>query len=129
MFPKAQQRDNNKRKRSRKRKSEILTDTPVKTTIAQAKSSKKVQLPKNVQYSLFYKNSSSTRQKEKRKPTALAKQEWYCLVYMEYYSNSKSKEIWMQCFSCKNWAHEKCISFSQSNVYYNCDADEEPKRN
>ena len=40
-FPKAQPRSNNKRKRSRKRKSEILTDTPVKTTIAQAKSSKR----------------------------------------------------------------------------------------
>ena len=110
-FPKAQPRNNNKRKRSRKRKSEILTDTPVRTAIAQAKSSKKVRLPKNVQYSLFYKNRSPTRQKKKRKPTALAKQEWYCLVCMDSYSNSKSKEIWVQCFSCKNWAHEKCIFF------------------
>ena len=48
-FPKAQSRNNNKRKRLRKRKSEILTDTPLKTTIAQAKSSKKVRLSKNVQ--------------------------------------------------------------------------------
>ena len=111
-FPKAQPRKNNRRKRSRKRKSEILTDTPVKTAIAQAKSSKKVRLPKNTQYNLFYKNSSRTRQKEKRKPTAVAKQEWYCLVCMYSYSNSKSKEIWVQCFSCKNWAHKKCISFS-----------------
>ena len=98
-FPKAQPRSNNKRKRSRKRKSEILTDTPVKTTIAQAKSSKKVRLLKNVQCNSFYKNSSPTRQKEKRKPTTLAKQEWYCLVCMDSYSNSKSKEIWVQCFS------------------------------
>ena len=98
-FPKAQPRSNNKRKRSRKRKSEILTDTPVKTAIAQAKSSKKMRLLKNVQYNSFYKNSSPTRQKEKRKPTALAKQEWYCLVCMDSYSN---KEIWLQCFSCKN---------------------------
>ena len=70
-FPKAQPRSNNKRIRSRKRKSEILTDTPVKTAIAQAKYSKKVRLPKNAQYNLFYKNSSPTRQKEKRKPTVL----------------------------------------------------------
>ena len=128
-FPKAQPRNNNKRKRSRKRKSEILTDTPVKTAMAQAKSSKKVRLPKNVQYSLFYKNSSPTKQKEKRKPTALAKQEWYCLVCMDSYSNSKSKDIWVQFFSCKNWPHDKCISFSQSYVCHNCDAEEEPKRN
>ena len=74
-FPKAQPRNNNKRKRSRKRKSGILTDTPVKTAIAQAKSSKKVRLPKNIQYSLFYKNSLATRQKGKRKPNTLAKQE------------------------------------------------------
>ena len=128
-FPKAQPRSNNKRKRLRKRKSEILTDTPVKTTIAQAKSSKKVRLLKNVQYNSFYKNSLPTRQKEKRKPTALVKQKWYCLVYMDSYSNSKSKEIRVQCFSCKNWAHEKWVSFSQSYVCHNCDADEEPKRN
>ena len=128
-FSKAQPRSNNKRKRSRKGKSEILTDTPVKTAIAQAKSSKKVRLPKNTRDNLFYKNSSPTRQKEKRNLTALAKQEWYCLVCMDSYFNSKSKEIWVQCFSCKNWAHKKCISFSQSYVYHNCDADEEPKRN
>ena len=109
-FPKAQPRNNNKRKRSRKQKSEILTDTPVKTAIAKAKSNKKVRLLKNVQYSLFYKNTLPRRQK-KRKPTALAKQEWYCLVCMDPYSNSKSKEIWVQCFSCKNWAHEKCIFY------------------
>ena len=128
-IPKAQPRNNNKRKRWRKRKSAILTDTPVKTAIAQAKSSKKVRLPKNVQYNLFYKNSSPTRQKQKRKSTALAKQEWYCLVCMDSYSNSKSKEIWVQCFSCRNWALKKCILFSQSYMCHNCDADEEPKRN
>ena len=108
-FPKAQPRNNNKRKRLRKRKSEILTDNPVKTALAQAKSSKKVRLPKNVQYNLFYENSLPTRQKEKRKLTTLAKQEWYCLVCMDFYSNSKSKKIWVQCFLCKNYAHEKCI--------------------
>ena len=86
-FPKVQPRYNNKRKRSRKRKSEILTDSPVKTAIAQAKSSKKVRLPKNIQYNSFYKNNSPTRQKEKRKPTALAKQEWYCLVCMDSYQS------------------------------------------
>ena len=40
-FPKAQPRNNNKRKSSRKRKSEILTDTPVKTAIAQANPAKR----------------------------------------------------------------------------------------
>ena len=40
-FPKAQPRNNNKRKSSRKRKSEILTDTPVKTAIAQASPAKR----------------------------------------------------------------------------------------
>ena len=92
-FPKAQPRNNNKRKRSRKQKSEILTDTPVKRAIAQAKSSKKVRLPKNIQYSLFYKNSLATKQKGKRKPNTLAKQECYCLVYMDSYFNSKSRDL------------------------------------
>ena len=100
-FPKTQPCNNNKRKRLRKRKLEILNDTPVKTTIAQVQSNKKVQLPKNTQHSLFYKNSFPTRQKRKRKPTVHAKQKWYCLVCMHSYSNSKSREIWVQCFLCK----------------------------
>ena len=41
-FPNAQPRNYKKRKRLRKRKSEILTDPPVKIAIAQAKSIKKV---------------------------------------------------------------------------------------
>ena len=59
---------------------EILTDTPVKTTIAQAKSSKKVRLLKNVQYNSFYKNSSPSRQKEKRNQLPLLNKNgiaWY----------------------------------------------------
>ena len=77
-FPKAQQRNNNK-KRSQKRKSEILTDTPNKTVSAQAKSSKKVRLPKNIQYSLFYKNSPQDKKGRENQMPLLNKNgiTWY----------------------------------------------------
>lgn len=123
-FPKAQPRNNKRNKRTRKRKSEILTDTPVKTALQQRKINKKVISSKHKKRSLFSKkvepDSLLTTQKKKKKLIALTKQEWYCLVCMDSYSNSQSREVWVQCCMCKNWAHEKCISFSQSYVCQNC---------
>ena len=54
-------------------------------------------------------------------------EETFCLVCTEPFSNSKSKEKWIQCTRCKMWAHELCTSRdSFANVFYvcdNCDSD------
>jgi len=51
----------------------------------------------------------------------------FCLVCTEPFSNSKSKEVWIQCTRCKMWAHELCTSRdSLANMFYvcdNCDSD------
>ena len=51
----------------------------------------------------------------------------FCLVCTEPFSNSKSKEVWIQCTRCKMWAHELCTSRdSIANMFYvcdNCDSD------
>jgi len=53
--------------------------------------------------------------------------ETFCLVRVEPYSNSRPKEVWVQCTSCKMWAHELCTSRdSLANMFYvceNCDSD------
>jgi len=49
-------------------------------------------------------------------------EETFCLVCMEPFSNSRSKEVWIQCTSCKMWAHELCTARdSLANMFYVCD--------
>ena len=53
--------------------------------------------------------------------------EWYCLVCADTYSNSKSREKWIQCYQCKGWAHEECADIPRSGMYVcgNCDSDDD----
>ena len=30
-------------------------------------------------------------------------------------------EDWIQCFTCKDWAHENCVEIDSMSDYYNCD--------
>ena len=29
-------------------------------------------------------------------------------------------EDWIQCFTCKDWAHENCVEIDSTSDYYNC---------
>ena len=50
--------------------------------------------------------------------------EWPCLICGEPFANSRSKETWVQCWSCKQWAHEECTTGESYFVCLNCDSDE-----
>jgi len=46
---------------------------------------------------------------------------------MEPFSNSRLKEVWIQCTVCKMWVNELCTS-AEKNMFYvcdNCDSDME----
>ena len=43
-----------------------------------------------------------------------------CLVCGDIYGHSKSKETWIKCNICQNWAHEKCTSYTRTGLYV-CD--------
>ena len=30
-------------------------------------------------------------------------------------------EDWIQCFTCRDWAHESCVEIDSMSDYYNCD--------
>lgn len=49
-----------------------------------------------------------------------SEEECYCLVCVEPYSNSRSKEEWVQCTTCRGWAHKECTDGSQYYVCHNC---------
>ena len=44
-------------------------------------------------------------------------EEWTCLVCCEPYANSRPREKWVQCSSCKQWAHEEC---TPGELFYTC---------
>ena len=52
-------------------------------------------------------------------------EEAFCLVCTEPYSNSRSKEVWIQCTKCEMWAHELCTDRVKNTFYVcdNCDSD------
>lgn len=44
-----------------------------------------------------------------------------CIFCNELYIDSKHKEGWIQCSSCRGWAHEACSSVDESDVNFICD--------
>lgn len=49
----------------------------------------------------------------------------FCLVCLDRFSNSASKEKWIQCTECHMWAHEKCTDGDNHYVCHNCTSDED----
>jgi len=51
-------------------------------------------------------------------------EEWPCLICGEPFANSRSKETWVQCLACQQWAHEKSTTGESYFVRPNCESDE-----
>jgi len=49
--------------------------------------------------------------------------EYYCIVCMEPFSNSKSREKWVKCISCSNWAHAACTDDDKRYFCHHCESD------
>ena len=50
-------------------------------------------------------------------------EEWPCLICGEPFSNSRSREVWVQCQACHKWAHRECTSGNQHFFCPNCESD------
>ena len=112
--------------RGRKRKSSILTDTPLKQALADEKKNKK-----KIGMKMDTKCSKPKKRKLKPNRKLLAETDTddetdtFCLVCPELYSNSRAKEKWVQCVYCKGWSHEECAGSGTSLCYicHNCESD------
>ena len=93
----------------------MLTDDPVKTAIAQTKTSKKVHLPKYEQYSLFYKNKQEKNQLPLLNKNSII---WYVYTPIPM----ANQEIWVQCRLCKTGYMKNAFFY----VCHSCDTEEEP---
>lgn len=122
--------------KSKKRRTAILTDTPEKNAIEeefQKRQQRKMKSLKqvNLEQKAKPKEGRSVRikpvQKKRKVDTSsdTDEEECYCLICGEPYSNSKSREKWIQCVSCKGWAHEACTAETKGSVFVcqNCESD------
>ncbi|XP_050549651.1 uncharacterized protein LOC118268371 [Spodoptera frugiperda] len=142
-FPKAAPRKNNNKGR-KIRKSTIYTDTPEKEEIRkeheirlkrtrakqvkkQLDGGKKKQLNRGKKKQLDggknKRNTIKGKQKNIQEEVSSEDEECFCLVCMSSYSNSRPGEQWIQCISCKLWAHEECTESGLSYISQNCDSD------
>ncbi|XP_037295315.1 PHD finger protein ALFIN-LIKE 5-like [Manduca sexta] len=119
----------------RKGKSAILTDTPVKDELAA------IEAARTAKEKVKKPNFEETKARKRSKPGSKTKkvkvvkkkrgnedsdeeeEESFCICCMEPYSNSRSKEKWVQCLECQNWAHEACTGRELSYVCHNCLSD------
>jgi len=103
-FPKAPPRKTTTKASSRKRKSAILTDTPEKRALEEEFQRRSKTKSKPVKRKLpLKKQNASKKQKPKQNVSINSsdEEEWFCLVCLEPYSNSRPSECWVQCTSCK----------------------------
>nr|CAD7578883.1 unnamed protein product [Timema californicum] len=92
----------------KKRKSAILTDTPIKMA-------------------LFEEQEITKRKKEHHTfpiESENENEDCLCIHCFGPYSNSKRGEDWVKCTKCERWAHADCIPGDiVFCVYFNCDSD------
>lgn len=122
-YPKAGERKNNK-KGKKPLKSAILTSTPVKERLekeAEEKEAKKIAKSKTAKKRLFKMMETDTKEKKmgKKKKFISNKKikveseseeedDALCIICLEPYSKSKPGQNWIQCISCRKWAHIEC---------------------
>lgn len=142
-LPRAGPRSETKRK-CRKRKTAILTDTPeknaieeeykqknkAKKTIAQpntGKTKKKMPSAKGKDKGKKTKNPRRSKGKENQSEAnrkSSDDEDCFCLVCLELFSNSLPNEKWVQCGHCKNWSHLACTQADSSYyVCHNCESE------
>lgn len=126
-------------------KSCILTDTPIKNKIEQdtkererkksIKSEKhKLKLFKsfggkltkdteNPKKEVKTKKEQKRRKNKKEETDSDEDGESFCLVCFKTYSTSKPGQDWIQCISCKKWAHIACAKDTPFYTCFNCQSD------
>lgn len=108
----------------KRRKATILTDTPEKNELEKEQEKSKMRKTKKNKKKMTVKKKIL---KENSPLPSSEDEEYFCIICSESYSESKSGEQWIQCSSCKGWAHERCVCFN-SNLNFiclNCDSDED----
>lgn len=118
----------------RKRKSAILTDTPIKdelenekvARLSKRKNKKEEEGADRAKKNVFGRKAVTEKTNKTGKiiQDSSDEDETFCLVCVEPYSNSAPGERWIQCIRCKLWSHEECCDVNVFYVCHNCDSDD-----
>ncbi|KAG5897876.1 hypothetical protein JTB14_000756 [Gonioctena quinquepunctata] len=124
-LPKAPTRKSNKGRKTRK--STIYTDTPEEEAIrkeheTRLKRIKTKQVKKSLDGREGKKNTSRGKRSNTQQEMSSEEEECYCIICLSPYSESRSGEKWIQCITCKQWAHEECTEGGLSYVCHNCNS-------
>ena len=129
--PKAPRRKDSAKGRKR-RKTTILTDTPEKEALEQEKRnrearSKPADKGKKKQASRELKAAPKKKLKYESESSSSADEQpdYFCLVCLATWKQSREGELWVQCLECRGWAHEECTGIDKAPIYicHNCDSD------
>ncbi|XP_030037459.2 uncharacterized protein LOC115452978 [Manduca sexta] len=130
----------------RKKKSIILTSTPIKDRLEEKENKKRQRESKDTEKKSKKQAETKRRKREdeNRKETRKVRKnlknigdfghleekykktekeknkndEYFCIFCNEKYNNS---ETWIMCHVCKNWAHELCTDQQSTSTGYKCD--------
>lgn len=124
------------------RKSAIWTNTPEKKQLEEEQKLKKEkQAPKTMcKRSLFNKTCSRPKKQKKNEnnkeclknkrlknndlvESTSDEEECFCLVCLEPWSHSASREKWVKCMTCGQWSHEKCTKGELFYICHNCESE------
>lgn len=123
-LPKAGPRKQAPNQNKRKRQTAILTDTPVKNALEDEQKNVKSVKRNICGNKKSVAKKTLTNKKVCKNKGSDSEEEDCCLYCMDTYKNSTSSEKWIQCTSCRMWAHEACAD--NPGVYFvclNCDSD------
>lgn len=101
-------------RKRRAQKSEILTDSPYKESLEEKDNEKKKKEEGTCKFKKT--NDKGKIRKTKVKPIEKQLKKYYCVVCCE-----DCDEDWIQCGSCKGWAHEACADIPECSNVYVCD--------
>ncbi|GFS25268.1 tigger transposable element-derived protein 6-like protein [Elysia marginata] len=127
-YPSAQRKSTATNDR-RRRRSAILTDSPVKSQLQAAKKPRPVQTKRGGKISMPRLKTLMTGKGKQLQPRRKAPstsssssddEENICLVCAEHFDDSRSGENWVQCSGCKMWAHEDCSDIGSRSLLYVC---------
>lgn len=135
-YPKAGERKNQK-KGKKPLKSAILTSTPVKERLekeSEEKEAKKKAKAENAKKRLYKmiktenpKQKTGKKFLPKKKPKVESEtdeeDDALCLICLKPYSESKPGQDWIQCISCRKWAHIECGKDSKLYTCIHCSSD------
>jgi len=125
-FPKAAPRISTRQSR-RKRKTSIVTDTPVKKRLEEEQMATLAKKIPSLRRRIIPGDRTTAKQKKTPKKVkgpavrpnyAQNDENVLCIVCQESWLESVPNEKWVKCVKCPNWAHNKCVKKSRR---YTCD--------